>query len=572
MAKSKSDKAENKAKEKEKQRYTVSGRVFNAYGEPIAGQKVLAADVDLRGAAIYRTAATVKELTDNKGFELLGKDETNADGFYQINFSDNDYKNYERRHADVIVFALNDDDQVTGRSKLSNETDYTGNAINNWDIRLSGAAKRRPSEYRRLMQVIAPFMKENKMELFQLSSSEDQVSFLASETNQVRNHVALIVQADKLQDDHTKFKLSHELLYGAGRQNIPLTWSSLILVKRATIVKAIRRSIGENIIDPQDSKTIDQFIENLLTVALLQAVKMPEASNLFRTMTFSLKNPAMQKIFAQSYLQFDGKPEDFWEALSKEEGFTPAIIRSLQLSNQLSILTNMHTALIEELQVNRKINDPSELLELETREWSGIIKKTGFPEETPGNTPEEKEVNYINNIQSTLVAAYPTKKIALLVAGNQILFKDPEVKERVTAFFTAAPEFDISRSRVSGFNQVLKEVAGKLYDPVVQNLQLMQRIYQVSPSPQVMTILLGKGYTSAYHISSMSQNAFINTEAENIGGATIAADVHNRARYQVMRAQQIMLKIRDTQDKASPVKIITADQQTQIMDAINKLN
>jgi hypothetical protein len=66
--------------------YKVSGQVLNSNNEPISGQEVLAANLDLKWAAIYKTVSSVKPLKANGGFDLLGSATTNADGYHEIAF------------------------------------------------------------------------------------------------------------------------------------------------------------------------------------------------------------------------------------------------------------------------------------------------------------------------------------------------------------------------------------------------------------------------------------------------------------------------------------------------------
>src|SRR5215469_14906405 len=85
----------------ETKQYQVSGKVYNLNSEPISSQQVLAVDVDLTGAAIYRTVASVRALKANGGFEVLGHATTNADGYYEIAFTVEMYKRKELGLADV---------------------------------------------------------------------------------------------------------------------------------------------------------------------------------------------------------------------------------------------------------------------------------------------------------------------------------------------------------------------------------------------------------------------------------------------------------------------------------------
>src|SRR5262249_3160141 len=190
--------------------YKVIGQVFSSTGESIMGQSVLAVDVDLKGAAIYKTVSSVRALKVSDGFDFLGSATTNADGYYEITFTEEMYKRNELGLADVVTFAV-DGDNITGRSKLGTHKDYINNELSDWVIQMPDASKRGVPEYARLIQELGPFVKENGLQLFQLSGSDDQISFLATETQQDEAHTSLAVQADKLRNDYPRYEFSAEL-------------------------------------------------------------------------------------------------------------------------------------------------------------------------------------------------------------------------------------------------------------------------------------------------------------------------------------------------------------------------
>lgn len=551
--------------------YIVSGQVVNSLSEPIMGQHVLAVDVDLRGAAIYRTASTVEAVQPSKGFDLLGRAETDINGKYEIRFTAESYKRNELGLADVVVFAVNEE-RIIARSKLANESNYKGNTLPNWNIQLADASKRGVSEYTRLLQAVEPFVKENGLQLADLSASADQVSFLASETNQDPQQTSLAVQSAQLVADYPKDKLVAALFYGIGRQNIALTWTSFLAEGTAALEAAIQQSVAQNIIPPQKANVITKFLASLLTIGPEYAITAPETGSLVTAIGFSTKDPTLQKTFIQAYIGFSGQPADFWSSLAQQPGFTPAIITSLQLTNQLSILTGQNTALVQELQVTRGITDASDLLSLTTADWTTIVANTGIPPGVPGATPAEQTSNYISGMQGLLNATYPTPKIGLMIRNGQLPIVDANVKEAITAFLTAAPDFDISSSRISSFDKAITTAAGKYHDQVVTQLQVMQRIYQVSQTPDIMNTLLQRGYASAYNIAYISQHTFVNTESANLGGDDIALSVYNRARNQVARAHYTFLRIRDTQDAATPATIISPAQRAAVSNSLSQIN
>ncbi len=548
--------------------YKVSGRVFNANQEPVPGQEVLVVDVDLRGAAVYKTVRTVTELKKG-GFELLGNSTTNEEGYYEVVFLSSSFRQLEIDLADVVAFAI-DKDTISARSRLATRRDYVNKReIRNWDITLTDSIKRGPSEYARLIKVIEPFVNSNKLMLFQLFDSPDQVDFLSTETQQDRIRCSFAVQADYLCHTEPKSKLSREMVYGVGRQKIALSWASILMRTENELMTAIQNSIDANIIGPQIEKAIRLFVTNFLTLAREHAVTTPELQDLYKTIGFSIEDAALRNVVAQTYASFSGQPEEFWELLNAK-GIPQKNIEALQLTNQLSLLTSQHTPLIEALQVKRKIKSPVELLKLNRKDWMGLLKSTGIPPDVGGSTEEESVQIYLNSILNTLNSSFPTQRVALMITSGELQIENSKVKERVERFLTGESDFDISVSRITAFSKEIGEISGKeLFDPVVANLQQLQRIYQISPTPETMSNLLARGFTSAHQVAQISERTFIEQEAKALGGPAVALAVYNMARHQLMRAQHALLKLRDTLDTSMPSRIISPKQRQSISDFIN---
>lgn len=153
---------------------------------------------------------------------MLGSGTTNKHGFYEISFDDTKFISAEIGLADVIVYAV-EESRITGRSSLSRNKDYVnGIELKDWNVLLETSDQRGVAEYTRIMQLISDLLKLSKLDLYQLAASDDQITFLANETEQEPARINLLVQADKLHSEFPNEDLSNELLYGIARQNILL--------------------------------------------------------------------------------------------------------------------------------------------------------------------------------------------------------------------------------------------------------------------------------------------------------------------------------------------------------------
>ncbi|MFC2146443.1 hypothetical protein ACFLRT_03680 [Acidobacteriota bacterium] len=200
-------------------------------GEAVPNQKLYAFDVDLRGAAIYRTVQKLDELKEHGGFELLDKLTSDRKGAYKFTFTYEQYKTAERKYADVIVFAQVDN-EIIGRSRLVKSTEFTDSGeVRDLDVIIAREIGDK-TEYELLMAKLNPFLEESGVALADLASSPDQVSFTAQELDEKAEKIQVAVLAKSLcAEDNGREILLHELFYGIGRQDIYLGWPSLFRKK-----------------------------------------------------------------------------------------------------------------------------------------------------------------------------------------------------------------------------------------------------------------------------------------------------------------------------------------------------
>jgi len=536
--------------------YKVSGRVVNKFGEPISGKKVFVFDLDLKGAGIYKQVERVSQLLRSGGFEQLGVTTSDAKGYYEVRFGLKSFSRSERGLADVVAYAV-EEDIILGRSTLATKKDYVkGIEIQNLDIILTKSDERGISEYHSLLQQVAPLLKSDQLELHQLT--KEQVFFLAQETEQPPNLVSLLVQADQLRAEYPGEKLSLEMLYGLGRQKVVLTWSSLSTKSEKELKSALQQSIQANIISQQKEDGIRNFLKQLAKIASLHMItKITDSEDeiVGKTLKIALEDDKQRVGFLNLYRNFEGPLEKFWrEELPKQPEFrnNPQLIRSLQLTNQLAVLTGQHPPLMEELQVKRGIKDVKDLLSLPLEEWQKIIQKTGVPGTGLLATDGEK-TRYIENMQNLLHAAYPTETISLMVKNKTLDFKDANITQSISAFLDQAKDFDISKSNINDekYTSVLQTVAGNKFKESKIQLEALQRVYQVSPTPKAMAELIKSGVTSAYQIASIPEQTFLAKYSSSLGEAQ-AKTIYDRGTYQAVRIQNVAMTLHEALLSAVP--------------------
>ena len=387
-------------KESGQDEFSASGRVFDKKGAPVKYQAVSAFDVDLRGAAVYRTLLSINEIVA-KGFEFLEQGSSDEKGDYSVSFSRSQFEKTERKKADVIVYAVDKEGMIIGRSRLVTSGDYSEEGeVKNLDVFVTKEDER--TEYQLLMGKLLPFLEESQVRLIELAASNDQVIFAAGELDESESKIQVAVDAESLKaepikragEQHRSENLAHELLYGIGRQNIPLSWPVLYNKTDSELKAAMEKSVKEKIIGLHSENDIALFLETVHEYAaayILGYKGANQAVSLEKMLSVALPEKEQQASFVRAYRSFNNQVpaneavdyKKFWNKyLPGETEFRekPELISGLLLTQQLTVLSANHQPLIEELQVNRRISSVTQLIGLENKEWKKIIAKTGVPE------------------------------------------------------------------------------------------------------------------------------------------------------------------------------------------------
>ena len=582
--------------------FVVRGTVYNRKGEVVKRQKLIALDVDLRGSAVYRKVKSLKEIEEYGGFEYLSKRSSDSQGNYYIEFFSFQFASAERKKADVIVYAINKGGEIIGRSRMVNSEEYSDKGeVANLHVLLTKKEER--TEYEILMGKLIPFLKESKVNLRELALSKDQVKFTSGELDEGETKIQIAVDAESLRNtkkenskkenstsesknekksDKTDKcnceRLSHELLYGLGRQNILLNWLLLYKKTDAEINAAISKSVKTQIIKEFSEKEIKLFLEIIHVCATEYALKYKsenQEASLAERLSLVLPKQEQQSAFITAYRSFKNQAEKenidvktFWnEYLPSQKEFKekPELIPALLLNQQLIILTGNHLPLIQALQGNNKITSVTQLLEYSDEKWNELVGKTGVPEYISGNDKEEKKINYVGQLQSFVNAAYPTQKIALMLAKDELPLKDANVAKGIKTFLSQNEKFEIGKTPVHEYAEELKSAAKEHYEDTKKELNRMQRVFQVSTSPKVMSVLMGKNLNSAHAIANYSKKNFVKMHSEALGGELTAEAVYQRAEHVSTLATERAMKMYELSHLAAPAYAFSKSDREEVV-------
>jgi hypothetical protein len=556
--------------------FTVTGTVRLPDGSVKKRQLLLAFDIDLRGAAIYRDVKTLAEIEKHGGFEFLGEAVSDALGNYRITFYDWQYRRAERGKADVVVYAVEEGKgraRISGQSDLVHSEDYSEKGlVRGLDVMVTPTETR--SEYEALMRRLDTFLKESDTTLREIAASADQLDFAASELDIDITHLTIGADAALLIRPEDK-RLSHELLYGIGRQNIRLAWTVLYKKTSDELRAAITKSVEQHIIHPIGKQRVTAFLNALAEAAgksVLDDKHTAGGHTLNTLLSHALPKETQRAAFMNAIGTFNGSDfREFWSKhLPAQPAFEdkPQLIEKVLLAQQVTMLTGNHQPLVGELLDQRSTGSTQDLFGLEDSDWQDIIKKTGVPGFIQGQSDDDKVRAYSEFIQSTLNVAFPTQRIAVMLQKDQLPIEKTNTASKIATFLSANKNFDFARSSVHEFKKEIQDAAGDDFDEVRSELKKIQRVFQVSTSPEAMTALLKNNLHSAYTISNIPRKAFIQTYADALGGENTAFAIHQRASHIATKTEISAMHIMEYSHALTPQCIMGESEYNAAMATI----
>ena len=533
--------------------FTVSGTVRGRNGEAIPRLRLIAFDVDLRAVAVYRSIKAIAEISGNEGFEFLGEVVSDNRGSYEITFYDWQYGEAERKKADVVVYAV-EEQEIIGRSRIVNSDDYSDKGqVTGLDIFIS--RKDTKTEYEVLMEPLLAFLKESKTSLAEIAASSDQMIFTAGELDLDLDHLRIAASAELLFGEKRQ-EFSHELLYGIGRQNINLTGPALYKKTEQRLREAIVKSVDEQIIRASSNEKVDKFLAELHESSVKNLLEGKEKETLIAILSQALPEPQYRMAFLSALRSFkDSDFSKFWhEYLPAQPEFKdqPSLISNLLFTQQLLLLSGDHLPLMKEVQTNRNLSSTDQLFDLKHDDWKQIILKTGVPDFIQGQSDDEKVERYAKLIQGSLNATFPTKRISKMLVNGELPIEKAKVARSIRSFLSQNKDFDISRSRIHEFDKQLEELAGNDFGEVKEQLKRVQRVFQVSPNPEAMSVLMESNLHSATAIANIPQASFLRSYSGPLGGEEIAFAIHERASHISERSEFTAMHLMEYTQGATP--------------------
>jgi hypothetical protein len=508
---------------------TIQGVVLSEHMLPVRGLKL----------RLYRRDFGGQATRLNEANETI----TGEDGRYVFAYKADD------KTASLEVRAVTVDGQEVLLTKPLNELSTQSSA----NLNLMAPASLQPlaAEYNRLSDALKPLLGGDMAKLTGAREDTEQqdITVLNRATGWDARLITLGIFAERLKAE-ADVGLPSDALYGLLRAGLPSDKQLLAQVDPDVVETAIKKVRDAGIVAIDDAGIADlktQFTTFANKARL--AIPAPGSRSTYGDFLGSSGlSKADQDKFAPIFLQHAGSGSQLWEEARKtgpdgKPGLDSSEIGKLQLQGKLAFLAGNSEPMTKWL-LNKKLENPDKNLEnpVELAEqgfhsaaaWkTEVFDQAGIPpdrrakptrddlKKLEGVIPamfasgkvEARLDAYAEDMARKVRLSYPTQVLGHLM-DNDENFKLPSGHDATVTLLknATAQGFRLGETPLSRFLQSRPGVEEGLSDVDFQTaseqLKMMQRVYQITPSNEAMPVLIKLDITSAYDVMAHPEEQF----------------------------------------------------------------
>ncbi len=502
--------------------FTVQGQVLYANGNGLVRGIVRAFDQGLRSD------------------KLLGEATTDDAGRYQISFSSEQFGLIRQTNAVLMIRAFD----AGGSLLVSSQPLFNARPVETLNLVISGEY-RGPSEYERIVQDLTPLLQGFSFADLTENDERKDIGYLANKTGWEANAVALVSLADQFSQRAVNAgqgaNLPPAFFYALFRAGLPANEERLYQTASGTAPAILNKAIDQGVIPASLTPAIPQMVAQFQTLSakkLLTGPALTGASSLKEMLAVSRLDDGQQQKFAELYAAHRTDLPKFWNVV--KDTFGQQTADRLQVDGKLGFLTINNASLIQQLHTaagGGGLSDPLQLAQLgyhRPEKWTALLTTdVPIPEEIPGETPEAKQANYAKYLAAKVRVSYPTASVAQMIKSGDLPLPGakPGVSDQAHAFLTEHQDFEIGAQPIQQYiaQKKLQTPELQVSNEIVKQVKRVQRLYQITTSDQAMIGLMKRGIDAAQHVVRYDRDTFVQSFAEDLGGADNAAQAYDKS-------------------------------------------
>lgn len=440
------------------------------------------------------------------------------------------------REVSLEVRAVKTDGAEVSLTKPLN--DLTPETRAGLNLLAPGSLQPLAAEYRRLSADLTPHVGSmGKLKDAKEDAQQQDLAVLNRATGWDARLIALASVTERLAVD-PDVGLPSEALYGLLRAGLPSDKLLLAQVELEVVEMAIKKVRDAGVVEIDDAgiealKTKFTAFANKTRLAM----PVPGSRSTYGDLLKSSGLPqASQDKFAPVYLKHRGDVAELWEA-ARKAGLDGKEVRKLQLQGKFAFLAG-NSETITTRMLGKGLKDPSELAGQDFHSaaaWkTELFEQAGIPQQrranptdadrkkleelipaTYGGEKVEARLDaYAEDMARKVRLSYPTQVLGRLLEVDQ-RFKLPTGHDATVKLLknAMAQGFRLGETPVSSFLQsrpgVHDDLSEAEFRDAGEQMKVMQRVYQITPSNEAMPVLMSLGMTSAFDVMAYPEEQFI---------------------------------------------------------------
>ena len=258
-------------------------------------------------------------------------------------------------------------------------------------------------------------------------------------------------------------------------------------------------------------------------------------------------NNLQQEAFYKIYTEKSGDWKVISAELNSKQGFTPELIKKLEFTQQVANWTDDNASLIKTFQEDPLTNSLADI--------AGNYNRKSFADlvnDKKALADGGAAAAVADDLYNGLFQLAPTAMVKNIVQQQaKDLFKTAEISEGVNRFLDNV-KADYNLKTTSVYEAFAKEnafdgIAPELHEQVKNELKSLQRVSALSPTPEVVPVLMKANITTSLMVSDMPEDQFVETIAGQLGenGEAIALKVHFNAVNARIRNEQVLISLKE---------------------------
>ena len=415
---------------------------------------------------------------------------------------------------------------------------YNAPSVTTLNVVIAAGTPGLASEHEALAADLAALYPGSLADLEENTGGQD-ITYLGGKSGWDARVIAMASLAAQLSQAHPKAAIDPGLYYALLRAGLAADPNTLYQTHATSLERIWLQSIAQGVIPATLQGQIPAATRAFTSIHAANVITRAPVAGVsslgdLLTLTFGDDTASQQRV-ADIYAEYQGDPDELWSQI--DQAFGSQTAARLQLTGRLAYLTVNNGPLISALfraAGDTPIADTSDLVAhgyYDATAWLPLVTQVSVPTQVPGADPQEQAANYAELLAAQVRLSFPTAVMGQLVqTGTVPVLGGADLQGAVAGFLTASQgDFDIGGEPIVRYLARTGADSG-LDQAAIDQITRVQRVYQMTQSPQALAGLLTAGIDSAYAVTRYTRAAFLASFADTVGGPDAAGTIYAQAR------------------------------------------